>query len=116
VGKVLLAFAPEETVESIIHLQRLQRFTHNTITTPSALRAELQRVRQQSFAVDMEEFEPDVCCVAMPVRDYTGRVVAAVGITGLVRRLNPCDENTLSLLRQAAEGISLQLGWRAPDK
>ena len=80
-GKVLLAFSGGEI------LNKLESFTPNTITDPEALLSHLESVRQQGYALDNEEFDLCVCCIAVPVYDLRNRVVAAMGISGPATRL-----------------------------
>lgn len=112
VGKALLAHLPEEEVDEIIRSKGLARFTPNTITDREALAAELRLVRRNGYAVDNEEIELGLKCVAAPIRDSSGRVVAAVSISGPKFRF---DDGTMrelvSLLRRAAARISAALGY-----
>ncbi len=87
VGKTLFSFLPEETFERLVRERGLPRRTANTIVNAARLRKELAQVRQQGFAVDDEEAEPGGRCVAAPVYDAQGRVVAAISITGPTSRL-----------------------------
>ena len=82
-GKVLLAFSHAELP------QNLERFTPDTITEPDTLRHHLVTVRQQGYALDKEEYDPCVCCIAVPVYDYQNKVVGAMGISGPSARLSP---------------------------
>ncbi|MFV2095123.1 IclR family transcriptional regulator C-terminal domain-containing protein [Micromonospora sp. LOL_014] len=81
VGRVLLAHLPEE--EAIIRLERsrLDRLTGRTVHTMAALRAELNRVRAQGYAIVDQELEEGLRSVAAPIRDRAGKVVAAVNIS-----------------------------------
>ena len=65
----------------------LEPLTPRTLTSLEALQAELARVRHQGYALDDEECEVGVRCVAVPVRDFTGRVVASVSVTGPATRM-----------------------------
>jgi DNA-binding IclR family transcriptional regulator len=82
-GKVLLAYTAGELPGT------LEAFTPNTITDPVTLRQHLETVRQQGYALDHEEFEPGVRCIAVPVYDLQGRVIAAMGISGPATRITP---------------------------
>jgi DNA-binding IclR family transcriptional regulator len=86
-GKALLAHLPWETVESILEARPPVRLTASTFVDPARLRRELDRVARQGFAVDAEERVPGVVCVAAPIRDQTGAVVAAISISGPRLRL-----------------------------
>lgn len=75
-GKILLAFSNVEFPTT------LEPFTAKTITDPNVLRLHLEEVRQQGYALDNEEFDPDKCCIAVPVYDFRNNVIGAVGISG----------------------------------
>ncbi len=85
-GKVLLAHAAPE-VRSRILARPLRRYTATTITDPAMLERTLEDVRRRGYAVDDQEFEEGIRCVAAPVRDYTGRVVAALSVSAPAARL-----------------------------
>lgn len=80
-GKALLAFQDERVVERIIE-QGLVRHTPTTITDPDELRACLKKIREQGYATSDSELKEGVTSVAAPIRDYTGRVIAAVNVVG----------------------------------
>lgn len=98
-GKVLAAFHPEEAVESWATRHGLPKKTANTLTTLAELKAELARIRQQGYAFDEIEHEENVRCVAAPVRDYRGIVIAGVSVTGRA------DEFTRQRAETAAEEV-----------
>jgi DNA-binding IclR family transcriptional regulator len=111
-GKVLLADQPETTLRGILD-PRLERHTPRTITTPRALRAELQEIREKGYAFDDEEFEEGLRCLAAPARDYTGAVVASLGIAGPATRFEPPRRSELiKLLKDTAEAVSTGLGYK----
>ncbi|GAQ52458.1 IclR family transcriptional regulator [Streptomyces acidiscabies] len=80
VGKVMLAYDAEAAARATV--TPLHRFTTRTITDPTALCAELDRVRRTGIAYDDEESRPGLSCVAAPVLDRAGRLVAALSIAG----------------------------------
>jgi DNA-binding IclR family transcriptional regulator len=86
-GKALLAYLPWESVESILAAHPPVRLTPTTLVEPEELRVELERVARLGYAVDAEERTPGVVCLAAPIRDVTGRVVAAISISGPRLRL-----------------------------
>lgn len=98
-GKVLLADLPPGAVESILRAHPPERLTPSTIVEPRALRRELDRVARRGFALDSEERIPGVVCVAAPIRDGTGEVVAGMSISGPRLRLSP------GRLRSVAEEV-----------
>ena len=109
-GKVLIACRAEGAVPA----KQLDRFTRRTIRTPQDLAAELRRVRDAGWSLEAEELTPGNASVAAPIRGYGGRVVGAIGITGLVERI--CDshyrprQQLVTYVREAARAISRDLG------
>lgn len=87
-GKVLLAYQSEETIDSIIRQTGLPRFTPHTITDVEQLKSELERIREQGYAVDSEEMEEGVRCLAASVFGPDGRTLAAMSVSGPASRLN----------------------------
>jgi len=81
-GKLLVAFQPPAQIDQILRAYRFSEFTKKTIRHSGAYRNELAKVRQLGFAVDDEEFEEGLRCIGAPVRDHTGKVVAAISIAG----------------------------------
>ncbi len=79
-GKVALSLLNPEGLARYIE-RGLRRHTPATIVRPDHLFAELEDVRQAGFASDVEEYEPDFCCLAAPVHDSEGRAVAILGIS-----------------------------------
>ena len=80
-GKVLLADLPEKKRRSILG-EILTRYTDKTITDHRKLQATLDQVRDQGFAIELEEEHLGVGCIGAPVRDIAGRWVAAVSVAG----------------------------------
>lgn len=112
-GKVLLAHNPE-ALERILAKGPLPALTPNTITNPEVLRRELERVRTQGYAVDWEEFHEGNICVAAPVRNYRGRVVAAISVSLPKARLahNSLERYTQAVL-EGSRVISSALGYQS---
>jgi DNA-binding IclR family transcriptional regulator len=114
VGKMLLASLPEaELASRIPDDAQLTAMTPNSITDPAALRTELADIRERGTAIESRESNPDVSCVAAPVRDRSGRVVAALSIS--VPMIRWSDERRTELSRLAAKGaadLSERLGYR----
>jgi DNA-binding IclR family transcriptional regulator len=111
IGKMLLAAMPPEDCAKLIATLPLPAFTPNTITDPEALAAEIETVRREGIAHDRSELDPDVRCIAMPVHDFAGRSVAAMGLSGPVWRLTPeVVEDLARRLRATAAELSGRLG------
>lgn len=113
-GKVLLAYQPEEVVDSIIRQNGLPRFTPYTITDAKELKNELGRIREQGYAMDSEEMEEGVRCLAAPVFDPDGNVLAAMSISGPVGRLSQDRlEELIPHIRRIADSFSRSLNGSA---
>lgn len=112
IGKVLLAnAAPAELDEHLIGV-RFVPFTAHTLSGRSAFEAELVRVRAEGFARDVEEHEEGIICLAAPVYDYRGKVLAALSASWPRFRYERNDEAALvSAVKEAAARISAILGY-----
>ena len=110
-GKALLAELSPDELRAVIARHGLPARTARTITTQRDLQAELVRVRAQGYAMDDEEAYTSLRCVAAPVRDARGRVIAALSVSGLA---NEFTEESLprfiAELHEAAQGLSVRLG------
>ena len=110
-GKVLLAYQPKEMIEQIC--QSLPRYTARTITDPRALQKELDSIRKLGYGVNVGEWRESVCGVAAPIRDWSGAVVGAVGISGPAERLKPNKLDRLApVVMACAAQISGELNYR----
>jgi IclR family acetate operon transcriptional repressor len=113
VGKVLLAYAPPAEREDLVARLELRRLTPNTITSRGALRRELAAVRSAGCAVDREEHELGVACVAAPVWDASGDLAAAVGVSGPSGRVLTAVAALSKRVRVCAAEASRALGGEA---
>jgi IclR family KDG regulon transcriptional repressor len=112
-GKAMAAFRPEDEIRHWIRTHGLKPVTETTITDQDAFLQELREIRSRGYAVDNAEFEASVRCVAAPIRDRTGRVIAAVSISGPDTRM-PASLNSSSMATQVvktAQLISQALGY-----
>jgi len=110
-GKVLLAWRDPAAVAELVGPAPLQRFTPATITSPTALAAELARVRTHGYAVTVEEFEIGLNAMAAPVREHGGQVVAAVSASGPAYRFTEARMRELAgALLAGAREISHRMG------
>lgn len=103
VGKAILAFSPEETVEAVI-AAGLPRLSTRTITSPVLLRRQLQRIRADGIAYEREESGSGTVCVACPVLDPDGAPLAALSVAGWSNRMRP--ERVAPAVRAAALTLS----------
>ncbi|MCL6632555.1 MAG: IclR family transcriptional regulator [Alicyclobacillus herbarius] len=110
-GKAILAFQDEEMIDEVIR-RGLTRYTRTTITDPVRLHQHLEEIRQKGFATSEGELRDGVSSVAVPVRDYTRRVIGAVTVVGPTYRFTPnkVDAFARQLIDVGAE-ISKRLGY-----
>ncbi len=111
-GKAILACYPVDHIESFIKQYGLAAITPKTITDPAQFRAELEKTREWGFGVDDEENEVGGRCVAVPIFDHAGAVIAAVSISAPAARL-PLDQvsEAGTMVRETAKAISRSLGY-----
>jgi IclR family acetate operon transcriptional repressor len=112
VGKILLSDFPDEGLDQLIHQYGLPRMTENTIVNAAHLRRELAQIREKGSALDNEEAEPGGRCIAAPIRDGKGHVIAALSITGPTSRLTveQVDEYA-GIVRSVADQASRSLSF-----
>jgi IclR family transcriptional regulator, KDG regulon repressor len=113
-GKAMLAWIGQAQLEALS--RRLRAWSPRTINDPADFLREMERVRQQGYAVNRGEWRETVGGVAAPVRSPDGRVVAAIGLSGPIDRLRPSSFKALSVdVIRAAEGIAAVLAGRGVD-
>jgi DNA-binding IclR family transcriptional regulator len=110
-GKVLLAYSPEEEVQRIIQTAGLPSFTPNTITDEAELAQALAKIRKQGYAYDLEEIMPDLCCVAAPIYNHNGQVIAAISMSLPAYRFKRSQTEFRESILRAAKTISARLGF-----
>ena len=111
-GRAMLAFGPAETLAAVI-AEGLVARTPKTNTDIDALRRTLDEVRSQGYAIDDEESEVGMRGIGAPIRDISGKVVAAVGLAGPIQRLTKKDLRGLApQVIGTADAISARLGFR----
>jgi DNA-binding IclR family transcriptional regulator len=112
VGKAILAFLAPERAAEVVRRIRFERLTQRTIATPDALRVEMEKTRRRGYAVDDEELEEGLRCIAVPLLDAQRQPVAAVSISGPSFRVTaqklPAIANHLL---QCVRGISADMGY-----
>lgn len=109
-GKLLLAYLPPEERQRLIPGQ-LPRYTGKTIVDREILVQVLEQIRQQGYAISHEEHQEGLSAVAAPIFDHTGRVVAAVVVSGPTYRIGANEvEAIVGAIQKTARDISTQLG------
>ena len=112
VGKAMLAELPHAEADDIIRRSGLRSLTRHTLTTPAEINAELRATRARGYAVDDEENEEGVRCVAAAIRDAAGHPIAALSVSGPSFRIT--KEKVPIVARSvmsAAADLSSQLGY-----
>jgi DNA-binding IclR family transcriptional regulator len=110
VGKLYLAQDSAGAVKDYARRTGLPGFTATSLTTLPALEQELARVRREGVAYDNEEIELGLRCVAAPIRDDSGELVAGLSVSAPAERYDPA---WVPLIRAAADAISAALGYAA---
>src|SRR5215472_11051469 len=111
-GKALLAHLPQDVVDGILRRFGMPARTSKTITDPTTFRQELAKTRERGYAIDDEEQEEGVRCLAAPVRDASGQVVASLSVSGPVTRLNDQQmEAVIPELLDCGAKLSAKLGF-----
>ena len=110
-GRVILAGLPADELDAYLAAVELEAFTPSTLVDAPSLRAELERIREQGFAIVDQELEPGLRSLAAPVHSPTGRVVAAVNVSTqtVVHDLEELHDRFLPALLDTAELISADL-------
>jgi DNA-binding IclR family transcriptional regulator len=112
VGKLhLLNYSGEELLE-LEKIRGFPKYTSNTITDLNSLKKELALVQKQGYAMDNEECEEGVRCIAVPVRNYENRVVAGISVSAPVTRLDKKKtDDIIRFLKDISVRASKEMGW-----
>jgi IclR family KDG regulon transcriptional repressor len=112
-GKALVAWESDEEITRRFPGE-IPRFTKNTKVSLEELKNDLEAVRRNGYATDLEEFEEGLRCLASPIRDYTRKVVGAISVSGPAHRLS--DDRIVEVIGpevvRAATTLSARLGYR----
>jgi len=109
VGKALAAWLPEQELDGIISRTIFEKKTAKTITSPTAFRRELARIRATGLAIDNEEHIEGIRCLATSVRDHSGEVRASLCVVGPKNHL---PKRRLAEIRRALAAVSADLSAR----
>ena len=110
-GKVILAALLPDQLDRYLERVELKALTPKTVTNPQRLRREFQEVRRTGIAFDDGEFDKEVRCAAMPVHDFSGQVIGAIGISGPVWRLSiSALQGKARIIAEAAKRLSEAFG------
>ena len=113
VGKTLLAYFSQDDLDRFLEKVPLERYTPNTLCDSDALRLELARIRERGYALDDSEHEHDVKCVAAPIHDRYGDVVAAISMAAPGFRMvrEKIENEFIPAVTQTAKEVSRRLGY-----
>ena len=116
-GKIMLATLTPEHFERFIARAELEAHTPKSITSAELLRREIAEVRRSGIAFDDGEFDSEVRCAALPVRDFSGQVIGAIGISGPIWRLSiEALQKRARQVRTAADRLSAEFGYSGDIK
>jgi DNA-binding IclR family transcriptional regulator len=111
VGKAIMSYLSENEINLIIKEKGLEKYTENTITNKEKLEEEFKKIRKQGYAVDNIEHEEGVRCVAGPIRDYNGKVIASMSISGPAFRIDESNiPNIAKKVKEYCDCISEEMG------
>jgi IclR family KDG regulon transcriptional repressor len=113
IGKAQIAYSSEEELQKLGILNNMDKFTSNTIVDKGVFLKHLKEVSKLGYAVDNEEYNLGVKCVGVPVRDYTGRVVGGISVSGPSFRMT--DEvlkgKIIPIVKDIGQKVSRRLGY-----
>ncbi|MHA7665737.1 IclR family transcriptional regulator [Mycolicibacterium sp. HS_4_1] len=111
-GKVLLAFMSADARRDLVTAAGLPNFTEHTITSVDELEAQLRDVPRDGYVVTLEELEDGLNAVAAPIRDHSGVVIAALGVSGPAYRLTAARTRDIApVVVSAADDVSRRMGY-----
>ncbi|MEV4345785.1 IclR family transcriptional regulator [Actinoplanes sp. NPDC049596] len=112
VGKILLAGLDAAALDAVLAKGDLAGMTPESITDPDRLRAQLDGVRAEGIAADVGESDSAMRCVAAPVRDHTGAVIAGMSVSApIIRWTAPAPAEWTELVREGAATLSARMGY-----
>ena len=114
VGKSLLAYLPETSLEQLAREGAFKQSTPNSISDLPALAEEMASIRERGVALDREEFVQGAMCLAAPIRNHEGDVIASVVVSGPIQRIEPRLEEMARKIKSCGDAISKALGYSAP--
>ncbi|HWA96051.1 MAG TPA: IclR family transcriptional regulator [Terracidiphilus sp.] len=117
VGKAMLAFLPEDRMAEVVRRTRFERHTSRTIASAEALRAEIEKTRRRGYAVDDEELEEGLRCIAVPLLDAQRYPVAAISVSGPSFRVTAQKLPSIANhLLHCVRSISLDMGYTSANR
>ena len=112
-GKAILAFLEPFKRNDLISKMEFIRRTGNTITSALELQTHLKQVKTQGYAIDDHEYDDEMKCISAPVFDMNGKVIAALGFSGVAFRVEKLhQEEIIRQVVDAANEVSIKLGYK----
>lgn len=112
VGKALLIDAEDEKILKLLQKVTFEKITPNTLSAPEQVLGEIQTARQAGYTIDNAEHEEEIFCVAAPIYDYRGKIIAAVSTAGKNKEfLTDADSIVIKTIKETAQKISKRLGY-----
>lgn len=112
VGKAILAFMPDSSAASnILDQTQLTAITRNTLTSKDAIMHELEETRKRGYAIDREELEYGLICIAAPIINVIGVPIAAISCSGPLQRM---DSDTINRVAEEVTRYALKISSKIP--
>jgi IclR family transcriptional regulator, KDG regulon repressor len=112
IGKVLISFLPEHEILRILEVRGMEKKTKRSISSPQKFLREAERVRKYGFAVDDEENAQGVRCIAAPIFDAKGKVIAALGTSSIILHIDEAHlPKIVEIVKKSAAQVSRQMGF-----
>lgn len=115
-GQVLVSEVGSDVIDRVVERTGLRRFTEKTIVNPAQFRKRLEQIRKQGYSITDAEYKPDLCAVAVPIRDHRGTIVASLMTalpSGQANKRKPYLRELIGILKDKADTISHELGSKA---
>lgn len=114
-GKAHLSALEDKEIDDLFGNKSFQKFTDNTIVSIKELKEEIKTVKENGYAIDNEEYEVGVCCVAAPIYDFLGKVIAAISISAPIERVDKSrlDAEIIPALLDSSKKLSVKFGYSA---
>lgn len=116
VGKILLGAIPDEEIIKVLSKSEFNKLTPNTIDNLYELLKEVQKARDLGYALDLEELELGLNCIAVPIYNYKGNIIAAISASGSASQF-PAEiiRGLADAVQETGRAISKSMGW-LPEK
>ena len=114
VGKVILAYQSEEEIDRLLDKAELLPFTDKTLTDKQQIKEQLKQVKKQGYAIDNEEIELGLFCIAAPIFNHQGKVIASISCSAPITRFSSERiPSAIAVVKNTADAISRRIGYQA---